>query len=355
MKQLMDNATLSSLKERYREVEGKSLLWHGKALLKGSFLVCDLENIGIRNMESIKRLAKFTPERVYAICKETPHGDKLALLQQEGFILFEHYPKSADEKIMALIKVHQGCTHLILVSSDSDFVPVVTEYLKGHHVQWILSDATKKRVYMKVNLTHPRLSLNAFVVEKCHANAKRSMIQTTKTLPAVEHHHGKDNLVRLGVLPRLFMKLQALKHACVHFKHVFNHLWPRMTKVFSLSSKETALQEKKREMIEKECITRIRCDICGYVYEKSTMPYHQHEMIHLEHAFGYESSFFEDMSALHMNICEKCLYDFIKSHGLYPSVIKHYGDTKCQHKKRILKQAMKLKQKMHDALNIKHP
>lgn len=93
------------------------------------------------------------------------------------------------------------------------------------------------------------------------------------------------------------------------------------------------MQLTKRLITQEEVVTHIHCDICGYVYEKSTMPYNQHEMIHLEHAFGYESSFFEGMSALDMDICEKCLYDFIKSHGLYPSVIKHYGDTKNQHNK----------------------
>ena len=93
------------------------------------------------------------------------------------------------------------------------------------------------------------------------------------------------------------------------------------------------MQLTKRLITKEEVVTRIRCDICGYVYEKSTMPNSQHEMIHLEHAFGYESSFFEGMSALDMNICEKCLYDFIKSHGLYPSVITPYGEIKCQHNK----------------------
>ena len=74
---------------------------------------------------------------------------------------------------------------------------------------------------------------------------------------------------------------------------------------------------------EREKIESMRCDICGYIYSQEESPFNPSEMIHIEHAFGYESAYFEDMSELNMDICEKCLYDWVKSHGLYPSVITH--------------------------------
>lgn len=142
-----------------------TVLWCDKPLLKNTFFVWDLENIGFRYFESIQSLVKFTPEKLYAISKRRLHDETVAALKEKGFRLFEDYPHSADKKIIDLIKVHQGYTHLILVSSDSDFVKVVRSYLEHHHVQWIINDAIKKRICMSIDLTHPRLTLSTFVPE----------------------------------------------------------------------------------------------------------------------------------------------------------------------------------------------
>ena len=75
---------------------------------------------------------------------------------------------------------------------------------------------------------------------------------------------------------------------------------------------------------ESDKVVSIRCDICGYAYTPQESPFNPSKMIHIEHAFGYESAYFGDMSELKIDICEKCLYDWVKSHGLYPSVIAPY-------------------------------
>ena len=154
---------LTPLQIQYRPIPQGSLLWNDKPLLRHSFLVWDVENISVKCFDSIKALVKFTPEKLYAISKKVLSPSVLGFFEEHGFVLFENYPGSADEKIMKLIAMHQGCTHLILISSDSDFVPSVHRFLEHHYVQWIINDANKKRICMRVNLSHTRLTLSTFV------------------------------------------------------------------------------------------------------------------------------------------------------------------------------------------------
>ena len=154
---------IAPLQIQYRSIPQGSLLWNDKPLLRHSFLVWDVENISVKCFDSIKALVKFTPEKLYAISKKALSLNNLRFFEEHGFVLFENYPGSADEKIMKLIAMHQGCTHLILISSDSDFVPSVHRFLEHHHVQWIINDANKKRICMRVNLSHTRLILSTFV------------------------------------------------------------------------------------------------------------------------------------------------------------------------------------------------
>ena len=154
---------IAPLQIQYRPIPQGSLLWNDKLLLRHSFLVWDVENISVKCFDSIKALVKFTPEKLYAISKKVLSPSVLGFFEENGFVLFENYPGSADEKIMKLIAMHQGCTHLILISSDSDFVPSVHRFLEYHHVQWIINDANKKRICMRVNLSHTRLTLSTFV------------------------------------------------------------------------------------------------------------------------------------------------------------------------------------------------
>ena len=137
-------------------------LWSHQPLLPHSLVIWDAENISLRYVKQIKHLAKFTPYKRYAISKMPLSEKQERLLTQEGFTLFEHYPFSADAKIVELIRRHQLYTHLMLITSDSDFVPSVKRFLLKRHVQWIMQDENKKRICMYMNLTHPRLTLSTF-------------------------------------------------------------------------------------------------------------------------------------------------------------------------------------------------
>lgn len=165
---------ISSLDTQYQQIPQEKLLWNHKPLVMNSFLVWDFENIGLQCFEAIKALVKFTPLKLYVISKRPIRLFVQRILQEEGFILFENYPGSADDKIIALIKMHQDYSHLILVSSDSDFVPTITSYLASHHVQWIMRDSNKKRICMKINLAHPRLTLSTFESQKSYSQKPHS-------------------------------------------------------------------------------------------------------------------------------------------------------------------------------------
>ena len=169
---------IAPLQIQYRPIPQGSLLWNDKPLLRHSFLVWDVENISVKCFDSIKALVKFTPEKLYAISKKVLSPSVLGFFEEHGFVLFENYPGSADEKIMKLIHMHQGCTHLILISSDSDFVPSVHRFLEHHYVQWIINDANKKRICMRVNLSHARLTLSTFVQKD--TEVKRRALKTPK-------------------------------------------------------------------------------------------------------------------------------------------------------------------------------
>ena len=48
-----EDPKISSIESQYQRVPRELLLWHDRALLKGSFLVWDFENIGISYTEAV--------------------------------------------------------------------------------------------------------------------------------------------------------------------------------------------------------------------------------------------------------------------------------------------------------------
>jgi len=81
----------------------KQVLWENKPLLKNSLLVWDVENISINCLDTIKRLAKFTPQKRYAISKKPLTDELETLLSKEGFILSPRNPQYADAQIVYLL------------------------------------------------------------------------------------------------------------------------------------------------------------------------------------------------------------------------------------------------------------
>jgi len=147
-----------------------SMLWNNKPILKNSLLVWDVENISIKALSSIKHLAKFTPQKCFAISKVPLDALKAAILLKEGFNLYISYPYVSDDAIIDFIDTHHHGSSLIFISSDSDFVPVINRFLHKHSVQWIMQDCNKKRICMYINLSHPRLTLSSLDIEDERGN-----------------------------------------------------------------------------------------------------------------------------------------------------------------------------------------
>jgi hypothetical protein len=133
-------------------------------------LVWDVENISIKALSSIKHLAKFTPQKCFAISKVPLDALKAAILLKEGFNLYISYPYVSDDAIIDFIDTHHHGSSLIFISSDSDFVPVINRFLHKHSVQWIMQDCNKKRICMYINLSHPRLTLSSLDIEDERGN-----------------------------------------------------------------------------------------------------------------------------------------------------------------------------------------
>jgi len=146
------------------------MLWNNKPILKNSLLVWDVENISIKALSSIKHLAKFTPQKCFAISKVPLDELKAAILLKEGFNLYISYPYVSDDAIIDFIDTHHHGSSLIFISSDSDFVPVINRFLHKHSVQWIMQDCNKKRICMYINLSHPRLTLSSLDIEDERGN-----------------------------------------------------------------------------------------------------------------------------------------------------------------------------------------
>lgn len=141
-----------------------AIFWLDKPVLERSFLVWDVENISLKNLKAIQKKLNFTPEKCYAISKRYVNFQKQAYLVDNGFTILEQYLNcDADGKIIKIIGLHTLYTHLIVVSSDSDFVPSVKRFLKEstlHKVHWLVDNYNKKRICMLANIAHARLTIS---------------------------------------------------------------------------------------------------------------------------------------------------------------------------------------------------
>jgi len=61
-----------------------------------------------------------------------------------------------------------------------------------------------------------------------------------------------------------------------------------------------------KKLCEKEVVVSVLCDLCGKRGDN------EENFFHIEKTFGYESIYFSDMDSLSIDICEECLYLFLK-------------------------------------------
>jgi hypothetical protein len=66
----------------------------------------------------------------------------------------------------------------------------------------------------------------------------------------------------------------------------------------------------KTILSESTIIDSITCDLCGAIFHEEA------NMLHLEKSFGYEVVHFSDMDLVSLDMCERCLFDFLNTYQL---------------------------------------
>ena len=64
----------------------------------------------------------------------------------------------------------------------------------------------------------------------------------------------------------------------------------------------------------------VACDVCGTVY------HNDENTLHLETLFGERAKYFKERDMVSVDICEKCLFDFLNEKSLLQKCIKKYDD-----------------------------
>jgi len=151
--------------DTFKLISPTMYLWNMKPIQKNSILLWDFENISFKKLEQIKKLVRYTPEEMYIVTKQ-PLGTKLIYkTAKEHFKILNAHKTISDDKIIQMIKLFKKRSHMILISSDSDFVKVVEQYTKANKLHWIIEDKNKKAIMMYVDLTNKNLKISTLSLE----------------------------------------------------------------------------------------------------------------------------------------------------------------------------------------------
>ena len=146
--------------DNFKIISPEMYLWNMKPMQENSILLWDLENISFKKLEQIKKLVRYTPEEMYIVTKQSLGAKFIQKTAKEHFRVLDAHKTISDDKIIKMIKLFKKRSHMILISSDSDFVKVVESYTKANKLHWILEDRNKKAIMMHINLTNKNLKIS---------------------------------------------------------------------------------------------------------------------------------------------------------------------------------------------------
>ncbi|MDQ1268528.1 MAG: hypothetical protein QG560_1171 [Campylobacterota bacterium] len=136
----------------------KEVTWGSGVYKDKSVLLWDLENITYNYFTKVKQLLRFAPERSFIITTQEIKASKLKSMQIDGFEVLTAHKTDSDAKIKNIYKILKGYDEFVLISSDSDFVDIGKKILTdGKKLTWIMSDVNKKRIIMKMDISHKNL------------------------------------------------------------------------------------------------------------------------------------------------------------------------------------------------------
>lgn len=138
----------------------KDVTWHSGIYKEKTVLLWDLENIAYSSFAKIKKALKFAPERSFIITTNPIKHSKLISMQKNGFEVLVAHKSDSDAKIKSVYRILKEYEEFIFVSSDSDFTDIAKKILSnGKKLTWIMQDANKKRIVMKMNITDKNLKI----------------------------------------------------------------------------------------------------------------------------------------------------------------------------------------------------
>ncbi len=138
----------------------KEVTWGSGNYREKAVLLWDLENIPYSHLPQVKQSLKFAPERSFIITTNPIKHSKLISMQKNGFEVLVAHKSDSDAKIKSVYRILKEYDEFIFISSDSDFVDIGKKILSERKkLIWIMQDANKKRIAMKMNLCDKNLKL----------------------------------------------------------------------------------------------------------------------------------------------------------------------------------------------------
>ncbi len=146
--------------KRVDEAVIKEVTWQSGIFKEKSVLLWDLENIPYSYFSKLKLSLKFAPERSFIITTNPIKHSKLISMQRNGFEVLVSHKTDSDTKIKNVYKILKDYDEFVFVTSDSDFTDIGKKILsQGKKLTWVMQDANKKRIAMKMNITDKNLKL----------------------------------------------------------------------------------------------------------------------------------------------------------------------------------------------------
>lgn len=138
----------------------QKITWGSGNYREKAVLLWDLENIPYSHLPKVKQSLKFAPERSFIISTQTINLSKLKSMNREGFEVLRAHKSDSDSKIKSVYRILKEYDEFIFISSDSDFVDIGKKILSERKkLTWIMQDANKKRIAMKMNQCDKNLKL----------------------------------------------------------------------------------------------------------------------------------------------------------------------------------------------------
>ena len=138
----------------------KETTWGSGNYKERTVLLWDLENISYRYFEKVKKLLRFAPERSFIVTTQAIEASKLISMQKDGFEILRAHKTDSDTKIKNVYNILKDYDAFVFISSDSDFIDIGKKVLsQGKKLIWVIQDANKKRIMMKMEISHKKLKL----------------------------------------------------------------------------------------------------------------------------------------------------------------------------------------------------